>query len=556
MACLGVFSTGLAVLSSFGLLLAMGVPFVITVGTSPFLILGIGVDDMFIMISSWQQTNVKDSVPDRLSNTFEASAISITITTLTDVLAFFLSYSNPFRSVQSFCLYTGTAVMFCYIYNITFFGACLALNGQREESKRHWFTCMKVPEQPAQGGSRASGVCCVGGTYDHVTGTEVEPPIQKFLRRYYGPCLVSTWMRVFVCVLYAVYLAVGIYGCVNIKEGIDLGNLANDDSYIQKYYEYKKKYFSEYGAMVMLAVQDTYPYWEEEARLKLDMCIEHFHSLTEVNPDYSVSWLQSFEEFTNKTKMIVNSEATFTKSLLSFLDYHPEFKEDLNMSSNNTIYASRFFLQTVNITTSEDEKKMLVDFRNTRNHCQLPVLVYHPSFIYSDQYAVITNITIQTVLVVAVVMLIISLLLIPSPFCALWVTFAIASVIMGVIGFMTYCGINLDSISMINLIICIGFAVDYSAHISYAFVSSPKTKANEKVVEALSSLGYPILQGALSTLAGIVVLSASSSYIFRTFFVIMSLVILFGLLHGIAFIPVFLTFLGTCSNRKTESVTQ
>ncbi|KAG5285599.1 hypothetical protein AALO_G00005220 [Alosa alosa] len=265
MACLGVFSTGLAVLSSFGLLLAMGVPFVITVGTSPFLILGIGVDDMFIMISSWQQTNVKDSVPDRLSNTFEASAISITITTLTDVLAFFLSYSNPFRSVQSFCLYTGTAVMFCYIYNITFFGACLALNGQREESNRHWFTCMKVPEQPAQGGSRASGVCCVGGTYDHVTGTEVEPPIQKFLRRYYGPCLVSTWMRVFVCVLYAVYLAVGIYGCVNIKEGIDLGNLANDDSYIQKYYEYKKKYFSEYGAMVMLAVQDTYPYWEEEA---------------------------------------------------------------------------------------------------------------------------------------------------------------------------------------------------------------------------------------------------------------------------------------------------
>ncbi|XP_062408321.1 patched domain-containing protein 3-like [Sardina pilchardus] len=555
MACLGVFSTGLAVLGSFGLLLAMGVPFVSTVGTSPFLILGIGVDDMFIMISSWQQTNVRDSVPERLSHTFETAAISITITTLTDVLAFFLSYSNPFGSVQSFCLYTGTAVLFCYIYNVTFFGACLALNGQREESNRHWFTCMKVPEQPPQGGSRASGVCCVGGTYDHDTGTEVESPIQKFLRQYYGPCLVSTWMRVFVCLLYAVYLAVAIYGCVTIKEGIDLGNLANDESYIHKYYKSEKTYFSEYGPMVMLAVKDTYPYWEEGARLRLDMCIEHFHNLTEVNPTYSVSWLQSFEEFANNTQGIVNSEATFTESLLSFLDRDPMFREDLKLSSNNTIYASRFFLQTVNITSSEKEKKMLENFRNTRNDCQLSVEVYHPTFIYYDQYVVITAITIQTVVVVAVVMLIISLLLIPSPFCALWVTFAIASVIMGVIGFMTYCGVSLDSISMINLIICIGFAVDYSAHISYAFVSSPKTNANEKVVEALSSLGYPILQGALSTLAGIVVLSVSRSYIFRTFFVIMSLVILFGLLHGVAFIPVFLSFLGTCSKQKTESVT-
>jgi len=39
-ASLGVFSTAQAVLSSFGLLLLMNVPFVITVASSPFLILG------------------------------------------------------------------------------------------------------------------------------------------------------------------------------------------------------------------------------------------------------------------------------------------------------------------------------------------------------------------------------------------------------------------------------------------------------------------------------------------------------------------------------------
>lgn len=40
LACLGVISTGLAVLSSFGFLLLLNVPFVITVASSPFLILG------------------------------------------------------------------------------------------------------------------------------------------------------------------------------------------------------------------------------------------------------------------------------------------------------------------------------------------------------------------------------------------------------------------------------------------------------------------------------------------------------------------------------------
>ena len=104
-----------------------------------------------------------------------------------------------------------------------------------------------------------------------------------------------------------------MYGCVNIEEGIDLGNLANDGWYIKTYHDSEKEYFSEHGPMVMLAVQDTYPYWEEEARHKLDTCIQHFENLTLVSPEFSVSWLQSFEEFTNKTKINASSEATFTQ---------------------------------------------------------------------------------------------------------------------------------------------------------------------------------------------------------------------------------------------------
>ncbi|XP_040289979.1 patched domain-containing protein 3-like [Bufo bufo] len=96
-AVFGVLSSGLAVLSSFGLLLICGVPFIVTVANAPFLILGVGVDDMFIMISSWQQTKVKDKVEERMAETYAEAAVSITITTLTDVLAFYIGILTSFR---------------------------------------------------------------------------------------------------------------------------------------------------------------------------------------------------------------------------------------------------------------------------------------------------------------------------------------------------------------------------------------------------------------------------------------------------------------------------
>ncbi|KAK3534725.1 hypothetical protein QTP86_023971, partial [Hemibagrus guttatus] len=297
-ACLGVISTGLAVLSGFGVLLLMDVPFVITVASSPFLVLGIGIDDMFIMISCWQQTNVQDSVEERMAATYREAAISITITTLTDAVAFYLSYCNPFGSVQSFCLYAGTAILFCYLFNITFFGACLALNGKREESNRHWLTCLKIPEESLPGSSNAYVACCVGGTYNHETGTEDEHLMKLFFRKYYGPFLTTGFAKATVALLYLGYIATSIYGCTTIKEGLDLKNLAVDQSYVVRYYEDEKIHFAEYGPVIMLGVNTTFPYWKEVERAQLESCILEFQGLPFVG-NLSTSWLHSFERYAN-----------------------------------------------------------------------------------------------------------------------------------------------------------------------------------------------------------------------------------------------------------------
>ncbi|XP_044280949.1 patched domain-containing protein 3 [Varanus komodoensis] len=550
-ATFGVVSSGLSVVSSFGLLLFCGVPFVITASNAPFLILGVGVDDMFIMVSCWQQTRVNDDVEKRMSKTYEEAAVSVTITTLTDVLSFYIGIATSFKSVQSFCLYTGTAFIFCYIYNLTFLGAVLALNGRREESNRHWLTYMKVKQESEDAQGCPYNACCVGGFFDKSTGVEIEHPMNGFFRKHYGPFLMHNWTKAFVVLLYLVYLGSSIYGCTQVKEGIDLRNLATDNSYIIPYYDWEKEYFSEYGPRVMVIVTESIPYWNSSVRADLENCLETLENSSYVEKNFSESWLRIYETLAKNMSLNINDHTIFINNLTLLFTVNPASKWDINISGTE-IPASRFFIQTVNVSSAVDEKNLLNQLRGLAEDCRVPLMVYHPAFIYFDQYLVIIQNTIQNVAIATGAMLLISLLLIPNPLCSLWVTFAIASVIVGVTGFMAYWDVSLDSISMINLVICIGFSVDFSAHISYSFVASKKSEVNDKAVEALYHLGYPVLQGALSTLLGVAMLSSATSYIFRTFFKIMFLVILFGAVHGLIFIPVFLTFFGFCGRQALE----
>ncbi|XP_069633695.1 patched domain-containing protein 3 [Haliaeetus albicilla] len=552
LACCGVVSAGLAVLSSFGLMLFCGVPFVVTVANAPFLILGVGVDDMFIMIASWEQSlrkKEKSDVKSLLAETYTEAALSVTITTLTDVLAFFIGVWTAFPSVRSFCLYTGTAFVFCYIYTLTFFGAVIVLNYKREQGNRHWLTCMPVGvgEDQAEK-SCLYNVCCIGSCSGQSSEVETkqpesEHPMSIFFKKYYGPFFTNKWIKLLVVLLYGTYLGGSIYGCTQIREGIDLRNLASDDSYVIPYYDDDDKYFSAYGPRVMVVITESVDYWNETVCLVIENCTQNLEDISYVDKNFTESWLRVYTRLAKEGLINISNKTLFIKNLSVLFKIVPSFEWDINKTQDK-IEASRFFIQTVNVTSAIDEKNLLNQLRETAEQCSIPLMVYHPAFIYYDQYLVIVQNTVQNIVVAAGAMLVVSLLLIPNPLCSLWVTFAIVSVIVGVAGFMTFWNVNLDSISMINLVICIGFSVDFSAHISYAFVTSGESSANKRAIEALYLLGYPVLQGALSTILGVVVLAAAKAYIFRTFFKIMFLVILFGALHGLVFIPVFLTFFG------------
>lgn len=152
-------------------------------------------------------------------------------------------------------------------------------------------------------------------------------------------------------------------------------------------------------------------------------------------------------------------------------------------------------------------------------------------------------------------MMLISFLFIPNVLCSLWVAFSIVSIELGVVGYMALWSVNLDSISMVNLIMCIGFSVDFTAHICYAYMSSKATCPKERVRESLYALGLPIIQGAISTILGVAALILAGSYIFMVFFKMIFLVIVFGALHGIFLLPVLLSLFGpgACSSKRRHS---
>ena len=125
---------------------------------------------------------------------------------------------------------------------------------------------------------------------------------------------------------------------------------------------------------------------------------------------------------------------------------------------------------------------------------------------------------------------------------------------IGVVGYMTWWNVNLDGVALINLIMCIGFSVDFSAHIVYHYMSEDDKTPEERIAASLYALGMPIVQGATSTVLGVFGLAFAPSYVYITFFKMVFLVIFLGAAHGLILLPVLLSLFGpgSCGDSKSS----
>lgn len=135
----GIFTLAFGIGTSFGLVMLLGSPYIAFVGVLPFLILGVGIDNMFIIADCVDRQPPNMRGPRRIAKALGEVGSSITMTTLTDMVAFGVSMVTDFPSIQYFCLYAAVCIAVCYILVITVFIALLALDVRRIEAGRNDF---------------------------------------------------------------------------------------------------------------------------------------------------------------------------------------------------------------------------------------------------------------------------------------------------------------------------------------------------------------------------------------------------------------------------------
>merc|ERR1711968_100590 len=98
---------------------------------------------------------------------------------------------------------------------------------------------------------------------------------------------------------------------------------------------------------------------------------------------------------------------------------------------------------------------------------------YSPPYIFFSQYEVIPSATITSLGIALAAMAGVAIVLIPNAISVGLVLLVVVSIDVGVVGIMTATGVALSSVSMINLVLAIGFSVDAAAHEANAFMMAP-----------------------------------------------------------------------------------
>ena len=68
---------------------------------------------------------------------------------------------------------------------------------------------------------------------------------------------------------------------------------------------------------------------------------------------------------------------------------------------------------------------------------------------------------------------VLTIIIIPYPLMALFVMITVGQILYGVLGYMSLWGLPINTTTMINVVISVGFSVDNAAHFCHAFMNAP-----------------------------------------------------------------------------------
>eukprot|EP01025_Chloroclados_australasicus_P014155 TRINITY_DN1661_c0_g1_i7.p1 TRINITY_DN1661_c0_g1~~TRINITY_DN1661_c0_g1_i7.p1 ORF type:complete len:916 (-),score=87.12 TRINITY_DN1661_c0_g1_i7:1233-3980(-) len=604
-----LFTVVLAFVFSLGLCGYFGVKFTIISILAGFVLLGVGVDDMIIIVDALKRTDPELDVPEAIGQAMKQAGHAITVTSFSSLVAFLIASSIDFLAIRYFCILAGLGILGVYIMQVTFFVGVLVLDERRMRSNRvDCCPCIKLPTEDSTayngpiGNKEASSNGEKQDTYNDDTAYKAKPPqemsrdvdqekdlapdanplegrhyqpsiVRYVLVRILSPAISWGWLRALIILLFAGLLALMIVNTTRLSSNADTTDFYSDDSYLKPYYRAIAKYYTystiqaqflAFGIepfnvqqkvnyervkdelMKLNAIFPPVVYWAEDMQLWEETRNESF-------PTDTQQGMTEFREFLNSQPFNYTLVSGTTKEVFSI-----QYESDIVPYED--AYATRMYFyygwreQTdPNIQNLKEVRKVVDKYSQLDG---VTYVVWEFRFRWTDRDAEMVRSMIQN-LVYAALGVIASLFIFVHPATALFVGAVVVCVDICLLGLMNLWDMNLDVASFICVAMALGLAVDYVVHLATYFVSAKGTP-QQRLLLTYADMGTSVFNGGFSTFLGVLVLVFAQSNGFRSFFKVMFGVVVFGMLFGLLFVPVILYQFQVIVNRlggKTKSGT-
>lgn len=248
----GVLIVLLSVVASLGIFSFFNVAAtLIIVEVIPFLVLAVGVDNIFILVQQFQRDERRDgeTTVEQVGRLVGEVAPSMMLSSVSMSACFFIGALTETPAVRIFALYAGVALLINFFLQMTCFLALFTLDTLRQENNR-------------------LDVCfCIKASKKNKP-SENTSLLYKFFKTVYAPFLLNDSVRVVVMVTFIGWLCSSLAVISKIEVGLDQELAMPQDSYLQQYFDYLKKYL-QVGPPVYFVVADGYDYTDVKKQARL-----------------------------------------------------------------------------------------------------------------------------------------------------------------------------------------------------------------------------------------------------------------------------------------------